>query len=193
MKKIKKATSIVEAMIVMLIIVVWVTWLYNIFNVSMQLSNSTQNRIEAIEISREAIEAMKNKRDTSWLMFGWDTKNCFNTLNYDSWCVWNWWNRIENKSYIIYQNTNFKWYLEEKSPTWWFSDSNYRNNFRVFRDTDWFYTQTWTINPTIFTREVKIENMTNTWFTVKSIVQWTDSSFDWVHKVVLENLITNWK
>jgi len=87
MKKTKKATSILEAMIVLLIIIVWVTWLYDIFNASQKLSNTTKNRIEAIEIAREWIEAMKNIRDTNWLMFGWDKTNCYNTLNYDSGCV----------------------------------------------------------------------------------------------------------
>ena len=89
MKKSIKATSILEAMIVLLIIVTWIIGLYNIFNESLKLSETTKNRIEAIEIAREWIEAMKNIRDTNWLMFGWDTKNCFNTFNYNPQCVWN--------------------------------------------------------------------------------------------------------
>jgi len=195
MKKTKNATSILEAMIVMLIIVVWVVGLFSIFNNSQKLSNTTKNRIEAIEIAREWIEAMKNIRDTNWLMFGWDKDNCFNTLNYDSNCVWGWsYNKINNnKSYIIFQdiNDNFKWKLAEK-PSWNFTNSTYRNNFRVYKN-DWFYTQTWTTNPTIFTREIKITHSTSTWFTVNSIVQWADSSKNWAHKVELKDLITNWK
>ena len=182
MKKTKKATSIVEAMIVMLIIVVWVTGLYNIFINSQKLSNTTKNRIEAIEIAREGIEAMRNIRDTNWLMFGWDKINCWNTFNYDSQCVWNiWWDRISEKSYKIYQDTDFKWELKEIT-----------SDFKVYKN-DWFYTQTWTTNPTKFTREIKIENLTSTWMIVKSIVKWVDNSKKWAHKVELENLLTNWK
>jgi len=183
MKKTKKATSIVEAMIVMLIIVIWVTGLYNIFINSQKLSNTTKNRIEAIEIAREGIEAMKNIRDTNWLMFGWDKQNCWNTFNYDSNCVWGWtFNKIENnKSYKIYQNNNFKWKLQETI-----------SDFKVYKN-DWFYTQTWTVNPTKFTREIKIENLTSTWMIVKSIVKWVDNSKNWAYKIELENLLTNWK
>ena len=197
MKKTKKATSIVEAMIVLLIIVVWIIGLYNIFNNSQKLSNSTKNRIEAIEIAREWIEAMKNIRDTNWIMFSWDKKNCFNTLNYDPTCVW-WWSysKIENnKSYKIYQDpSDFKWFLNKPSISWnyEFKNLDYRNKFRVYKN-NWFYTQTWTTNPTIFTREIKIINSTSTWMTINSIVQWADSSKKWVHKVILTDLLTNYK
>jgi len=193
MKKSKKATSIIEAMIVMLIIVVWITGLYNIFNNSQKLSNSTKNRIEAIEIAREWVEAMKNIRDTNWLIFAWDKQNCWNSLNYNSDCVWWGWTYITNKSYKLYQDSSdFKWKLEEKNPNLGFTDSTYRDNFRIYKN-NWFYTQTWTTNPTIFTREIKITNVTSTWMLVNSIVQWADSSKNWSHKVELSDLITNWK
>ena len=195
MKKTKKATSIIEAMIVMLIIVVWITGLYDIFSSSQKLSNTTKNRIEAIEIAREGIEAMKNIRDTNWLMYGWDKQNCWNTFNYDSNCVWGWtFNKITEKSYKIYQNTDYKWKLFNPTISWTseFKNSDYRNKFRIYKN-NWFYTQTWTTNPTKFTREIKIENLTSTWMIVKSIVKWVDNSKKWAHKVELENLLTNWK
>ena len=192
MKKTKKATSILEAMIVLLIIIVWITWLYDIFNASQKLSNTTKNRIEAIEIAREWIEAIKNIRDTNWLMFGWDKENCFNTFNYDSACVWNvWWDKIEEKSYKIYQDNNYKWFLEEK-PTWNFSDSNYRDNFRIYKK-NWYYSQSWSTDETIFTREIQISYSGSTDFmNVKSIVNWSDSSKEWIYTVELDDLLTNW-
>lgn len=203
MKKSIKATSILEAMIVLLIIVTWIIGLYNIFNESIKLSNTTKNRIEAIEIAREWIEAMKNIRNTNWLMFGWDTKNCFNTLNYNSKCVWNvpWAKYIwdisdltKTKSYKIYQNNiNYKWYLEEKT-TWNFNNYIYRNDFRVYKDNNWYYSQSGSINKTIFTREIQISY---SWSTdimkIKSIVNWSDNSKKWIHKIELEDLLTNWK
>lgn len=195
MKNTKKATSIVEAIIVLLIIVTWITWLYNIFNESTKLSNTTKNRIEAIEIAREGIEAMKNIRDTNWLIYGSDTINCFNTLNYEPNCVWWWWTKIwDNKSYKIYQNkSDFKWYLDEKS-TWSFSNITYRDNFRVYKDSDWYYTQSGSIDKTIFTREIKVSySGGNDLMDVKSVVHWTDSSKKGSHKVELDSLISNWK
>ena len=197
MKKTKKATSILEAMIVLLIIVVWIIGLYNIFNNSQKLSNSTKNRIEAIEIAREWIEAMKNIRDTNWIMYAWDKKNCWKILNYDSKCIWNqsWAKYIENnKSYNIYQNSDNKWYLFNPSISWnyEFKNSQYRNKFKVYKNNG-YYTQTWTTNPTIFTREIKIKNLTSTGFTVHSIVQWADNSKSWSYIIDLPLLITNWQ
>jgi len=196
MKNTKKATSIIESMIIMLIIVTWITWLYNIFNESTKLSNTTKNRIEAIEIAREGIEAMKNIRDTNWLMYGWDTVNCFNTLNYDQRCIWNisWASYIEdNKSYKIYKHIDNKWYLNE-NPTWDFSDNSYRSDFRVYKDNDWFYTQTWSTNETIFTREIQVSYSWSTnIMNINSLVNWADSSKEWFHKVEIWNIITNWK
>ncbi len=193
MKFDKKATSIVESMIVLLIIVIGITWLYDIFNKSSKLSNSTKNRIEAIEIAREGIEAMKNIRDTNWLMYWSDTKNCFNTLNYDHNCVWGGWNKIMSWSYKIFQNKNdFKWYLE--SWAWnWFKDSVYRDSYRIFKDNNWYYSQSGSSIKTIFTREINISYKTNTQIEVKSIVSWLDSSKKQPHRLEINNLITNWK
>ena len=199
MKKSQKATSIIEAMIILLIIVTWITWLYDIFNESTKLSNTTKNRIEAIEIAREGIEAMKNIRDTNWLMYGSDTINCFNTLNYDSGCVWNVsWTKIwNNKSYKIYQNRNdFKWYLNSPTISWIseFKNLDYRDNFRVFKDNDWYYTQSGSFEKTIFTREIKVSYSGSTdLMKIKSIVKWADNSKKGEHKVELDSLLSNWK
>ncbi len=194
MKTNKKATSILEAMIVLLIMVVWITGLYDIFSKSTKLSESTKNRIEAIEISREWIEAMKNIRDTNWLMYWADIKNCFNTLNYDSSCVWWWWSKIWTWSYKIYQDKNdFKWYLNKSS--WNLTWSGYRDFFRVYKDNDWFYSQSWASTKTIFTREISISYRDDNYdkMSVDSIVEWVDSSKNTPHKIEINNLIHNWK
>jgi len=53
MKKIKKATSVIEAMIIMLIVVNGVVGMYSLYNRSQKLSIATKNRIEAIQMARE--------------------------------------------------------------------------------------------------------------------------------------------
>jgi len=78
----KKATSIVEVMVIMLILVTWIVWMYKVYSESENLSTSTKNKITAIQIAREWIEAMKNIRDTNWILFSTNTENCWNTLNY---------------------------------------------------------------------------------------------------------------
>lgn len=193
MKKSQNATSIIEAMIVMLIVVSWVIWMYNIYNQSTKLSNTTKNRIEAIEIAREWIEAMKNIRDTNWLLFWADNTNCWNVLNYNSSCVWDAWitSDISSWSYIIYQGSDNRWKLD--SRTTWAFWTWYINRFEVQKDLNWLYTQTWwtAFNP-IFTREIKIFYPNNHKMSVTSLVQWVDNSSLNPHKVELNLELNNW-
>jgi len=197
MKKTRKATSIIEAMVTLLIITVWIVWVFTIYSNSRKLSDTTKYRIEAIEIAREGIEAMKNIRDTNYLALGSDTVNCWNTFNYNWTCVWD--NTttkdISSWSYIIYQDTISNRWLLSGATTWIYSDSAYRNNFIVKKDTNWFYTQSWwtvDLKP-IFTREIQISYLSNDsnqpQMNVKSLVQWSDSSG--THKVDLDLSLYN--
>jgi hypothetical protein len=61
--------------------------MYNIYGSSIKLSNSTENKITAISIAREGIEAITNIRDTNNLLFKADLKNCWNVLNYNANCI----------------------------------------------------------------------------------------------------------
>ena len=54
---------------------------------SQKFSNATGNRIEAIQIARDGLEAMTNIRDTNWILYGADPENCWNTMNYSGSCV----------------------------------------------------------------------------------------------------------
>lgn len=87
MQKNTRATSIIEAMIVLMIVVSGITGVYTLMSSSQNLVTATENRIEAIQIARDGIEALTNIRDTNWLMFGADRDNCWNVLNYNTACV----------------------------------------------------------------------------------------------------------
>lgn len=213
MNKSKKATSIIEAVIVLVIIWIWIVWSYKIFINSQKLSHTTKNRIQAIEIAREWIEIMKNIRDTNWMLYSFDRKKCWNTLNYSTDCYnTNSTNIENNKSYIIYKNSsNNQWYLSEKNTSSNFN-TDYINNFKVWLDSDWFYTQSWSttdLKP-VFTREIKINYLDTNWdsfiiinwtdltkldekMKVTSLVQWVDSSWTKPHKVELETILSNWE
>lgn len=195
----KKWTSIVEALIVMLIVVTWVVWMYNIYNNSMRVSESSSNRVRAIAIAREWIEAMTNIRDTNWLLFSANNTNCWNTLNYDWSCITAD-IEISSWSYMIYKNLNDRWYLSWITLNWNYSTWTYKNDFRIKLDNNWFYTQSgWTNFLPWFTREIKISYAT--WETspyqkmnVESIVRWTDNARNsWNYEVKLSTLLTNWK
>lgn len=210
MKKNKKCTSIVEAMVAMVIITFWIIWIFWIYISSTRLEASTSNKIQAIAMAREWIEAVTNIRDTNWTFFSSDLENCWNTLNYNNACIWDITitNDIENNwHYIVYQDTDNRWKLNKK--TLWiydYSELNYRTNFRVWIDANWFYTQTWTttnLNP-LFTREIIINypEDTNTSgstdsndekMEITSRVQWLDNTSTEPHKVELKTILTNRK
>ena len=205
MKKNKKATSIAEAMVLMLIVVTWVTWMYKIYMSSVNLERSINNKIIATNIAREWIEVMKNIRNTNWVLYASDTKNCWNTLNYNSSCIWD--NSdtsdIGSWSYIINQNSENRWILSW-STSWNYSEPNYRTNFRVWLDSKWFYTQTWVTTNLIplYTREIQIDYINTTWSTidsndekmkVTSLVQWEDNTSTSVHRLELTDILSNWK
>jgi len=209
MKNSKKATSILEAVIITLIISMWVVWMYSIYMESNDLTDSLANRIQAIQIAREWIEAMTNIRDTNWQKYWADYKNCWNTYNYDISCIWvtNWTTTdIPNWSwwYIIYTDSNNKWVMENYPNTWSYANTAYKSNFRVWLDTEWFYTQTWTTTNLVplFTREIQIDYINTTWaiidsndeqMKITSLVQWMDRSSENVHKVEFDTVLSNWK
>lgn len=200
MKKSKIWTTIIESIIVLMILSIWIIWVFNIFTKSNSFAWSTKNRLEAILIAREWVEAMTNIRDTNWKNFAANIQNCWNTLNYNTNCLINTSNNIQSWSYIIYKDTNNRWYLSwvtiwENSYSW----TNYRNSFKVSLDSDWFYTQSWWIKDTspLFTREIQVSYLSSTIpnqkMQVKSIVSWSDSWKDWIQKVELKTILTNWK
>ena len=214
MKKSKVATSIAEALVVLTIIVLWLTWIYNIYSKSMDLTIAVENKIQAIQIAREWIEAVTNIRDTNWLVFTSDPNNCWKTLNYNDICVWESdpLSRIDinDGSYRVYRNADNRWELD----WWWaiswdYSNTPYREFYKIRLDSNWLYTQDWTwtdFNP-VYTREIQVTTINNgttdpntwalyytqafEWLMIKSIVYWSE---EWrVRNVSLETIITNYK
>lgn len=201
MKFSKSGTTIIESIVVMMIVVIWVIWMYNIFINSQNIAVSTWNRVQAISMAREWIEAVMNIRDTNWLLFAANTGNCWNTLNYDGNCIIgaSWATMIQSGSYIIYKNDiNSRWFLSSQA-TGNFSDINYRNRFRVNMGTDGLYTQSWWVNfNPLFTREIKISYddtiLPLQKMKVESIVRWTDNARNsGNYEVILDTVLTNWK
>jgi len=209
MKKNLKATSIIEALIMIVILTFWILWLYDIYIKSYYLSISTKNKIQAIEMAREWIEAMENIRNTNWVLLWADPKNCWNSFNYDINCVGSDNDTYDIKSWLykIYPDSNWKWLLEAPNTTLNskdYSDSTYRDFFRIRKDNNWLYTQSWwTDFYPIFTREINISYSDSNWdwtansndevMNVNSIVMWKDSHWNEPHIVELQWILTNWK
>ena len=206
----KKATSVIEAMVVLLIVVTWVIWMFQVFWNSQKLSASTANKIQAIQIAREWIEAMKNIRDTNWILYSSDTVNCWNVDNYNNACVWATSpatsTDISAWSYKIFKKSDNRWYLSKKTTTETkYTENDYRNEMKVWIDSNWFFTQSGaTLNKIkpLFTREIQIKYLKNdnsSWnsndekMEVNSIVYWKDLASNKPHKVKFKAILTNWK
>ncbi len=214
MRKNLKATSIIEAIIVLMVVVTGITWVYKLMISSQKLTNSTAQRIEAIQIARDGLESFTNIRDTNWLVFAWDPKNCWNVLNYDNRCIWSnnknydikYW-VASNRAFIIYRNYYNQFELQSKKHNWNdYTNSTYRNRFKVQKDSRGFYTQSWGIDTSpLFTREIRIDyldaNNNSLWsnasnqpkLKVTAIVQWSDLASKSPRKLEMSTLLTNWK
>lgn len=208
MKSNKSWTTIIEAIIAMFIIIVWTMWVYTIYAKSQKISTSVENRVKAISIAREWIEVLQNIRDTNWVLFWADSKNCWNVMDYNISCLWDtvWTYKIPEWSYIIAKDDDNRWKLIDKTLiTWDYEDQTYRDNYQVKMDLNWLYTQSWWAQfKPLFTRKIEISYPEDTnWdsifseldekMLVKSIVSWSDNSKVWFYNVTLENLLTNWK
>ncbi len=208
MKKSKTATTIAEAMIVTLVIVLWLTWVYKIYSESLNLTYSIENKIQAIQIAREWIEAVTNIRDTNWSIYSSDKLNCWKTLNYDSACIWDssFTNNIKNNwNYKVLRDFNNRWILTEDTLSLWdsFSSAPYRTFYRIYLDWNKLYTHNaGSTLKQFYTRQIKTTNINakewdnstiNDWLEIKSIVQRTDWVSTNVHKIELSTILTNYK
>lgn len=208
MKSSQNGTTIIESIVVMMIIVVWVVGMYNIFIKSQHIASSSSHRVEAIAMAREWIEALTNIRDTNWLLYGVNNKNCWHTLNYSGSCITangttNPFTHINTGSYIIYRDTfSNRWHLANRAINGDYSTGTYKNDFRVNLETIGsgnFYTQSgWTNFSPLFTREIKISYLDNEnppqKMKVESIVKWSDNARNgWNYEVKFDTILSNWK
>ena len=212
MKYCQRGAWIIEAMIVLFILVSWIIGIYTILGSSQKLSQSTAYRIQAIQIARDWLEAMTNIRDTNWIEFWGDLKNCWNTFNYDDGCLWEdgFDNKIQHEdteAFIIYRdNSTWKFHLEVKNADNDFSHPQYRDNFRVNYDERWFYTQTGSITLNReYTRKLQVNYIDDNWnsawsdnpshsiMEIITTVQWQDPVTSWFRELEMSTRLTNWK
>ncbi len=200
------ATSIVESLVVLLIVVVGVVGVFSIMNSAQKLSQATDDRIEAIQIARDGLEAFTNIRDTNWLLYSADLQNCWNTLNYDANCIWNTWDStdITAWSYRIYRDSSTdRFVLSASNQTGGFVDPDYRSSFQVFLDDRKLYTQI-SGEPlkSLFTRRMLLEYYKQDdtlWdsgdpkMKVTAIVEWNNSAKQSPSILEIDMLLTNWK
>jgi len=204
MFKSQRGNSIIEVMVVIIILTIGITGAYNIISSGQKLSSTAENRIKAINIAREGLEAVENIRDTNWIKFSSDYDNCWNVKNYDVGCIGVPGKKFPAGSYTLVQSGAL-WTLSGTilpSGTY----ATYIGQFPIFLDTNSLPTSSGnnikcsslktSDCKTIFTREIQITypSADNDHIKVNSIVTWVDSSLTTgPHSINLETILTNWK
>lgn len=194
----KKGNSIIEVVIVIVILTIWIVWTYEIINSGQKLATTTENRIKAVNIAREWIEAVTNIRDTNWIKFSSDYINCWNTADYNPSCIWTSISTPTLTWNILYQNGSL-WYL------------SWSTNSGVYLDDKWMIYQTGANFPiswdstlctnlvnkscrTPFTRNIQIlTDFAGNDMKINSIVEWVDNSKQGKHTINLETTLKNRK
>ncbi|MDD5197751.1 MAG: prepilin-type N-terminal cleavage/methylation domain-containing protein [Candidatus Gracilibacteria bacterium] len=199
-----RGNSIIEVMVVIIILTVGIVGAYGILESGQKLSTTSENRIKAINIAREGMEAVENIRDTNWLKFSSDYEHCWKVKDYDAGCIGVSGKEFSPGSYILVQSGTL-WILSGTIAPLSIATaySGYRNQFPVFLDSNGLTSSSGsttkcsssiTVNcRTIYTREIQISHPDGDHMKVNSIVTWVDSSSSSPHSINLETILTNWK
>ena len=202
MFKNRRGNSIIEVMVVIIILTIGIIGTYDILNGGQKLSTGSENRIKAINIAREGMEAVENIRDTNWIKFSSDYENCWRVKDYDVGCIGVGGKEFPEGSYILVQSGTV-WMLSgtiSQSETY----SVYKDQFPLFLDPNGLTVGSGNNEKcsslrnvdckTIFTREIQISYPDANRMKVNSIVKWTDNSrTSGQHTINLETVLTNWK
>lgn len=76
-------------MVVMVVISVAIVGVFGLVQSGLRLTTLTENRITALNLAREGIEAVSNIRDSNWLKYANDKDICWMTADYDGGCIAN--------------------------------------------------------------------------------------------------------
>ena len=113
-----KGETIAESLIALSILAIGITIAGMVMATSLQNVQGTRKRIVAINIAREGTEAVRNIRDTNWLKFSSNRRECWNHMpiglengNHDE-CSGST-AKIEPGTYWVYLDQNHQWRLQE--------------------------------------------------------------------------------
>jgi type II secretory pathway pseudopilin PulG len=201
----KKWATLVELAIMMVILSIGITSVLSVMIATGYFAKDTEDTIQATNLAREWIEGTINWRNTNWIRFSSDKTNCFRVKDYDSTCI-GWWTPsvlVSSWSYILYEK-NGAWYLSSWTTLQsdWSNWLAYKNTYKVYIGTDWFFTQTGITHSipctntkrtdclTQFTREIYLGVANTGSINVSSIVRW---QWQRNREVKLDSIITNWR
>jgi hypothetical protein len=195
----RRGNTIAEAAVVLIVLSFGIVETYGLLNGGGKLADTTESRIQAINLAREGIEAAENIRNTNWLKFSSDLDNCFDVANYNSACIGN---GTHTKLYAysgsILTQIGGAWYLTGGVST--ASGVAFDANGLSVQGTGATlprcgYSQSANCLSKFF-RTVSVsqeDTGANRKMVVTSTVSWRDSAKATPHTVTLQEVLTNWK
>jgi hypothetical protein len=118
-----KGETITETIIAMSIFAIGITLSSTLVAGSLRNINTSKNRVIAVNIAREGIEAIRNVRDTNWLKFSSRRRLCWNHLPRveeditNDFCQEDDPGLIESGDYIVYKSEDQRWMLKKVDKT----------------------------------------------------------------------------
>jgi len=108
-----RGETIAETIIALSVLAIGITLSSVLMSNSLRNINSSKNRVVAVNIAREGIEAMRNIRDTNWLKFSAQRRGCWNHMPAPAPdpCDGQTDGLIHAGTYIVYKDESFRWRL----------------------------------------------------------------------------------
>ena len=111
----KRGETIAETIIAVSILAVGITLSATLMATSLKNMNVSKNRVIAVNIAREGLEAVRNIRDSNWLKFSGRRRLCWNNMPAESAtdnCTIGS-DKIKPEDYIVYKTDEHRWRLKE--------------------------------------------------------------------------------
>lgn len=190
MLKKQRGESIIESMVAISIIVTSLVGIMALFSDNIRTNQSTKNKIIAINLAREGIEAVRYVRDSNWLVYSNQRRVCWNN-NTTATCV----DADSDGRTDTPLNGNYNANMDPSDFSWELtsdSDGIDRDDNLLYLK-DGFYQHDATGTGTTFMRQIQIsypdgnsDKTENNRMNVKSVVQWSNNE-----KIELEAVLTD--
>lgn len=211
----RPAESLIEVIIAIFVVSLGAGTASTLIVNALQSNSFSRDNLIALNLAVEGIEAMRDIRDTNWLKFSFDRKNCWDLMPGTATCDVN--SKIKNDNYTVYLNVDYDWQLTPFGTTSPLNLDNFNgdavNNYYKLRiltsgglSEKKIYSSNETIeeNPSTFTqlaqtdpfygrfyRMIQISNPDLNSMSVTSVVQWKSQNV--VHSITLSTLLTNYQ
>lgn len=210
----RPAESLIEVIIAIFVVSIGAGTASTLVVSALQSNSFSRDNLIALNLAVEGIEAMRDIRDTNWLKFSFDRKNCWDLMPGTATCDVN--SKIKNDNYTVYLNAFYNWQLTPFGTTLplnldshndavnnnyqlkiWASNDDPNNKIYSSNKTPEENPGSFSVPATTdpfygrFYRMIQISNPDANSMSVTSVVQWKSQNV--VHAITLSTLLTNYQ